>query len=113
LLLKGEFLIGIPDTCYQYRRHSENQTAKLTATLTRFEEEVALYRQVIPLAAEKQWIKSMNVARHQTIIKLNLGYCIVRDLSRGLVAAAWRKSRLLLTLVTGMTLATERTSKPC
>ena len=95
LLFRGQRLIGIKEDLYLYRRHEENQTSKLTLTLTRFEEEIGLYRELYVLSSEKKWPKTMSVAKKQTIIKLNLGYCVVTDLLKGAWKPALNKLKLL------------------
>ena len=95
LLFAGMTLAGVPDTCYLYRRHEDNQTSRLTLDLTRFDEEIKLYRQISRDAAELGWKKSVLVAKQQTMIKLNLMYCIVSDIGKGQLRSSWQKLKFL------------------
>jgi glycosyltransferase involved in cell wall biosynthesis len=45
ILLKGGVIVGSPVVAYKYRRHSSNQTVKLTNSNKRFEEEIKLIGQ--------------------------------------------------------------------
>jgi glycosyltransferase involved in cell wall biosynthesis len=91
LLMEGEELVGLPRACYAYRRHPGNATARYTENLLRFEEESALYNELRRHSARKGWGRAAFLARLKVIVRLHLGYCLVRDLARGRVGAAWRK----------------------
>jgi len=113
VLFGGGALIGIADTCYLYRRHQANQTAQLSANLTRFDEEISLYDELAVKAMELNWPQSANVARKKTMIKLNLGYCVLSDLILRKWLAAWQKLTLLTMLMFGPKPRLKRISKPC
>jgi glycosyltransferase involved in cell wall biosynthesis len=93
VLRKGAEIVGLPETAYAYRRHSENATTKYTENLLRFEEEVALYREAGAQSASQT---VQRVAQARWIIRLNLLYCVFRDLVRLRLGAAVSKIRFLL-----------------
>ena len=96
LLLEGHTLVGIPkQRLYRYRRHAENATQHLTKELTRFREESAFYLAVARRAAAIGFARTARTARKRRIIKLNLAFCILRDLSAGELADGRRKLALL------------------
>ena len=98
LLLDGEFLVGIKEHAYFYRRHSANQTALLTASLVRFSEEVAFYDAIAQATKACGWNHSSNVAQRKTIIKLNLIYSALSDFAYRRFQGARQKLGLLLQL---------------
>ena len=100
ILMNGETVIGLPEHAYFYRRHGGNQTSVLTNTLTRFEEEEAIYDQLAHRAHGLGWSVAAQVASAKSIVKLNLAYCLVRDLCCGEVRRACQKVKLLFRLVT-------------
>lgn len=95
LLLDGEELIGLPHIAYQYRRHSANQTSVLTNELTRFVEESRIHDRLAAQATALGWEMTPGVAKAKRIIRFNLAYCIVRDLTALRPRYAGRKARLL------------------
>lgn len=95
LLADGERLVGLPDVLYAYRRHAENATAAQTRTLVRFREEIALYDRLADEARRRGWGRAAGVARRKSMIRLNLGFCLLQDLARGRWADAARKGGLL------------------
>jgi GT2 family glycosyltransferase len=95
LLLAGETLVGVPARAlYHYRRHADNATERLTAELTRFQEESAFYRQVADRAEALGLRRAARTARGQRIIQLNLAFCIARDLAARKFRAGAEKLRL-------------------
>lgn len=97
LLLDGHALVGVPRRrLYRYRRHAENATQHLTRDLTRFREESAFYLDVARRAEQKGFARAASVARQRRIVKLNLLFCVVRDLRHGKLADGRRKFGLLL-----------------
>lgn len=72
LLLGGERLHAIRQPLYQYRRHRSNQTAALTASAIRFEEEIELYRECAAAAAAIGWTRSARVARRRAMVRVHL-----------------------------------------
>ena len=99
LLAEGETLVRVAEIGYQYRRHADNLTASMTANLRRFEEEVALYDAVGGLARDKGWSQAVQTARQKNVIKLNLSFCILRELAGGQWRTATVKIRFLFGLV--------------
>jgi glycosyltransferase involved in cell wall biosynthesis len=96
LLLDGLMLSGTAEVAYEYRRHPNNATAQQTASLLRFEEEVSLYSSWDATLSRAGLAAASGVARSKTIIKLNLLYCITRDLLSLSPARAATKARFLL-----------------
>jgi glycosyltransferase involved in cell wall biosynthesis len=96
LLLEGESLVGLRGASYAYRRHVESATHVQSENLLRFDEEIALYDELAGTAAARGWEAAAGVARGKTIIRLHLGFQILRDLLRLRVGAIPRKVRRLL-----------------
>ena len=82
MLFDGYTFIGSNTVAYYYRRHKNNQTAKLTEKLTRFDEEVSLYQEISQHAQIKQWKKTSKVAKNKNIIRLHVGYLIFKNICR-------------------------------
>jgi len=96
VLLAGQTLVGIPKRpLYRYRRHEDNATEHLTKELTRFNEESAFYLDVARRAAQAGYTRAARTATRRTVIKLNLMFCIARDLRAGEWADCRKKLRLL------------------
>jgi glycosyltransferase involved in cell wall biosynthesis len=94
LLLEGDHLVGADRVAYRYRRHAENQTAQLTASFDRFEEEFAIYDEIARAAAGRGWVRASRVANRAVIIRLHLAYRAVEHLIAGrpsLAAACLRR----------------------
>jgi hypothetical protein len=98
LLLEGDTLAGLAAVAYRYRRHSQNATASYTDSMIRFEEESRLYRAVAAQSRRLGWRRAEDLARRMTIIKLNLGFCIVQDMRQFELKKAYRKARFLITI---------------
>ncbi|MBJ7281607.1 MAG: glycosyltransferase family 2 protein [Acidimicrobiia bacterium] len=79
LLHGGEF-VGVPEELYAYRRHEESQTALLTATTERFDEEIEIYGELSTRAEALGWSRAARTARSRRIIRLHLAYRIIGDL---------------------------------
>ena len=94
-LLSGGRVVGIPDAVYDYRRHGESETAKLTASTDRFDEEIAIYDELAGRAEALGWYRAAATARRKRIIRLHLGYRILGDLLHGRTAAARAKRAAL------------------
>ena len=90
-LLDGARLVGIADPLYAYRRHDASQTATLTASTERFDEEIAIYDEIATRAERQGWYRAASTARSKRIIRLHLGYRIVGDLLHGRREAARTK----------------------
>ena len=82
LLLDGACLVGIPEVAYRYRRHGESQTALLTETSERFDEEVAFHRAVAARAAAHGWTRSARLARLRPSVRLHDGLRSVESVAR-------------------------------
>jgi glycosyltransferase involved in cell wall biosynthesis len=95
LLLRGGELVGIPEHAYAYRRHSENTTTQYTQNLLRFREETQLYAELANTLAQVGATATARVARRATIIKLNVAYCLFKDLCAFEWRAAGEKAAFL------------------
>ena len=82
-LFHGHLLVGTHLVGYRYRRHSTNQTAILTAQMTRFEEELQLYAEIARRADQAQWRHSARVARRARIVRAHLVVAAIKSLARG------------------------------
>jgi glycosyltransferase involved in cell wall biosynthesis len=94
LLESGQTLVGSAERAYRYRRH-ENATAVMTRELTRFHEEIALYRDCALRYAAQGWPRASAVAGGMRIIRLHLAYRLCADLLGLRLPGAWAKLRLL------------------
>ena len=74
----GHRLIGTDEKLYLYRRHNNNQTAILTQTATRFDEEISLYSDIANRAKHQSYTKTYMVAKQKLIIKLHLLFLITK-----------------------------------
>ena len=79
-LLRGGEFVGIPEELYAYRRHEESQTALLTATTERFDEEIEIYGELSGRAEALGWSRAARTAKTKRIIRLHLMYRIIGDL---------------------------------
>jgi glycosyltransferase involved in cell wall biosynthesis len=79
LLIDGYKIIGTRDRLYNYRRHEENQTTKLTVGLTRFTEEWALYDQIAKQALSVSWSRTSKVAKKKVMLRLHLLYVLLKS----------------------------------
>ena len=100
LLLRGGELVGLPETAYAYRRHDKNSTTEYTQNLLRFREESLLYAELANTLAQVGAASAARVARRATIIKLNVAYCLVKDLCGFHWRAAGEKAAFLRELFT-------------
>ena len=99
LLLGNDQLVGIPDVLYAYRRHAANTTAVQTRTLVRFREEAAIHDEVARRAAARGWHRAAGVSQGKLLVKLNVVYCLARDLLRSRCRDARAKAALLAELL--------------
>jgi len=74
ILFDGGSLVGSPVTAYKYRRHDENQTAVLTRSLHRFQEEIDFLKFVETKAAQIDWRQCSRKAKRKTVLRLHLAY---------------------------------------
>lgn len=79
LLIDKHTLCGTNSKSYRYRRHDNNQTAKLTKDFKRFNEEILLYEDITRQAKKLGWQTTERVARDKIIIKLHLAYLITKS----------------------------------
>lgn len=82
-LLKGYEVVGTGDIAYRYRRHGLNQTSQLTRELTRFDEELQLYGELVRLASSIGWRRSASTARRAVVLRLHLVVTAIQSLIRG------------------------------
>jgi GT2 family glycosyltransferase len=100
IVLAGQRLVGVPkQALYRYRRHDDNATQHLTKELTRFTEESAFYLDVAKRAELVGFVQAARTAARRSIVKLNLVFCIVRDLRTRQWQDGGRKLRLLAEMV--------------
>jgi glycosyltransferase involved in cell wall biosynthesis len=95
LLLDGRRFAAVRAPLYEYRRHGGNQTNVLTASAVRFEEELALYRELAEHAARRGWTRTARAARHRTMVRVHLALRAALDLAGRRTSAARTKARLL------------------
>jgi glycosyltransferase involved in cell wall biosynthesis len=79
LLLSGERIVGSTETAYRYRRHAANQTALLTASLDRFDEEWAIYDEIAARARARGWTRAVATAERAHKVRLHAAYEAVRS----------------------------------
>ena len=94
-LLNGGEFVGIPEEFYAYRRHEESQTALLTATTERFDEEIEIYGELSGRAEALGWSRAARTAKTKRIIRLHLAYRIIGDLLHRRVQPARSKRAAL------------------
>ena len=82
ILLTGGVLVGSPIVAYRYRRHSDNQTAKLTDSNTRFEEELKLLDIISVQCRDRGWDRAARSAQRKTVIRFHMLYQSLRSISR-------------------------------
>jgi GT2 family glycosyltransferase len=82
LLLSGETIVGTSIVGYRYRRHSQNETAKMTGSLERFDEEFRLYENVMRQSAQAGWKRSESTARRALILRAHLAVVATQSLLR-------------------------------
>jgi hypothetical protein len=100
IVLVGQRLVGVPkQLLYRYRRHDENASQHLTKELTRFTEESELYLDIARRAQQAGYAQAARTAARRSVIKLNLLFCIARDVQARQWADCGRKLRLLRELV--------------
>ncbi|MEO7397708.1 MAG: glycosyltransferase, partial [Ilumatobacteraceae bacterium] len=81
MLLHGLRLHGVRAPLYEYRRHDSNQTSSLTASAIRFEEELALYRQLATAARRIGWLRSARTADRRLMVRSHLALQALVDLA--------------------------------
>jgi glycosyltransferase involved in cell wall biosynthesis len=95
LLLRGERLAAVRSPLYEYRRHTGNQTNVLTSSAVRFQEELALYRDLAARASDRGWSRTARAARHRSMVRTHLALRAGLDFVAGRRGAARVKAALL------------------
>lgn len=80
LLMAGKRIVGTRDVQFEYRRHNQSTTAKLTKNRIRFEEEWKLYQLLGDQAGTMAWRKTHNVAKLKLMLRLHVLFCAVKAL---------------------------------
>jgi glycosyltransferase involved in cell wall biosynthesis len=91
ILFAGGLIVGTTTNAYQYRRHRENQTAVLTKSLLRFQEEIFFLNQIHQRSAAVNWNDCARRARRKTVTRIHLiyqgiGFMLKGNFSTGLQA---------------------------
>ena len=81
LLLEGDKLVGLPDRAYRYRGHNETASAKHAFTEQWFKEEFAYYDWMFDEATKRGWTRCAELADRRSILKLNVAYRAVKNLT--------------------------------
>jgi glycosyltransferase involved in cell wall biosynthesis len=97
LLIDGARVVGTTEVAYRYRRHDANQTALLTASLDRFDEEFAIYDEIATRARARGWTRAAATADRARIIRLHAAYQALRSALR----RDTRQARACLALTRG------------
>jgi glycosyltransferase involved in cell wall biosynthesis len=95
ILLDGLTIVGIPDTCYRYRRHLENATEKLTKTQQRFREESEFYDRIRGVVEARGWDRCAALAAEKRMIKLNIAYRALKSVAQLQLGDARKGLKLL------------------
>jgi glycosyltransferase involved in cell wall biosynthesis len=100
LLKNNGVLVGsYRHSLFQYRRHLDNTTVALTRNLSRFHEEIKLYRELSTWLKSKNEIKLARRAKSMRVVKLNLSFQILKSLFKLRVKELRQESQLLLELL--------------
>jgi len=78
VLFDGGVVVGTPTVGYRYRRHLTNQTALLTESNIRFQEEIDHLNQVSLRSSEIGWKRVQRSADRKVIVRLHLLYQALR-----------------------------------
>lgn len=78
ILFGGGSIVGTTEVGYRYRRHLTNQTALLTESTIRFQEEFDHLNGVAYRAQQCGWKKVEKSARRKTVVRLHLAYQALR-----------------------------------
>lgn len=99
-LFKGGSWVGTyQNVLYQYRRHNEAQTSKLTQNLVRYEEEMALYRKMQSELLKAGQPDLARIAGNFLSLKLNLCSQILQSVIRLRWTLTLRQLRMLWKMV--------------
>lgn len=78
ILFDGGVIVGTPTVGYRYRRHLTNQTALLTESNIRFQEEIDHLNEVSIRSSEIGWKRVQRSANRKVIVRLHLLYQALR-----------------------------------
>ena len=78
ILFDGGVVVGAPTVGYRYRRHLTNQTALLTESNIRFQEEIDHLNQVSLRSSEIGWKRVQRSANRKVIVRLHMLYQALR-----------------------------------
>ena len=96
LIENGATIVGSRDIVFDYRRHSMAQTSIMTEDLFRFKEELDYYELLSKRCRLRGWVRPARIARHASMIRLNMASHAVSKILRGQLRAARQVSPLLL-----------------
>jgi hypothetical protein len=82
ILFEGGVIVGTPTVGYKYRRHSANQTALLTESNIRFQEEIDYLNHVSMMSSEIGWKRVERSADRKVIVRLHLLYQALRAITQ-------------------------------
>jgi glycosyltransferase involved in cell wall biosynthesis len=94
LLLDGERLVGLPARGYRYRGHNETASAKHAFTEQWFKEEFAYYDWMADESTKRGWRRCADLAERRSILKLNVAYRALKNLTQLDLADVRRGLRL-------------------
>ena len=95
LLVSGERIVGSTEAAYRYRRHDANQTALLTASLDRFDEEWAIYDEIAARARARGWSRAVVTAQRAHKVRLHAAY----EAARSVLGGDVRRARACLAMM--------------
>ncbi len=81
-------IVGSREVAFEYRRHLMAQTAIMTEDLFRFREELDYYELLSRRCESRGWSRAARIARHATMIRLNLLSHGTGKILRGQLGAA-------------------------
>ena len=85
---------------FQYRRHENNLTNTLNQNLSRFHEERALYLNLAKDLKNKGLLKLAHQAHQMKVLKLNLGFQMLKSILAFRFKAFKNEAKLMLELFT-------------
>jgi glycosyltransferase involved in cell wall biosynthesis len=80
ILLDGGTIVGSSVVAYRYRRHSSNQTVRLTNSNKRFEEEIKLLDIISGQCSDRGWDRAARSAHRKIVIRFHMLYQSLRSL---------------------------------
>jgi glycosyltransferase involved in cell wall biosynthesis len=94
-LFDGDYLVGLPDILYRYRRHSEQVTAACERDLSFITEQADLWRVTARECRRRGWARAAAIGESARIIRLQIAYYALSNAIRGNVRYAARTLQLL------------------